>query len=286
MKVKSGRFIIIAAFFLLVFGLTSTFKEVWGENTITSPEPGSTLTTTTVTFHWSAGSAVDTYFLGVGSSLSNVNGSSSWGNIHTSSTTNTSETVNGIPIDGNTLYVWLWWKIGTSWSHYEFIYQTQTSGGGGGGGGGGGSGTGCPDAWDKILTTDRYELVMGDEAVRDNETCLVWERTPSEEIMTWFAAQAHCARKVVGGRRGWHLPTVEEMTSVFDPAYVTPALPSDHPFQLTPSWYWSSTTYYSTTSQAWEVSAYSGDAGPWDKQSLGGQDRAWCVRGGQGHDAY
>jgi len=66
---------------------------------ITSPAPGSSLTTTTATFAWSAGTNVTQYWLSVGTTL---NGSQIWGG---STGSARSQTVSSIPIDAGTIYV-------------------------------------------------------------------------------------------------------------------------------------------------------------------------------------
>ena len=92
-----------------------------------SPAPGTILTSPTVTFQWSAGIGVDQYWLGVGTSQANVDGSSSYGDIYAQSTgTSTSALVTGIPLDGNTVYVRLWYKISTTWDFNDYTYQTST----------------------------------------------------------------------------------------------------------------------------------------------------------------
>ena len=51
-------------------------------------------------------------------------------------------------------------------------------------------------------------------AVLDRETGLVWEQSPSPSPATWLFAQIICLFSVTGGREGWHLPTVQELTSL------------------------------------------------------------------------
>ncbi|GJQ59468.1 MAG: tandem-95 repeat protein [Candidatus Scalindua sp. AMX11] len=92
--------------------------------TMLNPTPGSTLTTPTVTFGWSAGTQEDLYRLHVGST-----GPGSKDIIKLNGYTQTSFTVTGIPINGGMVYVRLWYKIGTSWSFIDYVYQTQGGGG-------------------------------------------------------------------------------------------------------------------------------------------------------------
>ncbi len=119
---------------------------------------------------------------------------------------------------------------------------------------------------------------FNDEAVLDRETQLVWEREP-EGVTGWLNARFLCAGKNVGGRLGWRLATLSELTSLLDPSEFSPALTSDHPFLDV-----SNTIHYTAT-----VSVQAGEAEPWGVDVLNGQvhfgldplpNRAyWCVRG-------
>jgi hypothetical protein len=80
-----------------------------------SPPPGSTFTSSTVTFTWSAGSATS-YFLFVGSSLHGAD-------IYNSGVVTVhSKTVNNIPTDGRTIYVTLGSQVNGSWSVNYYTY--------------------------------------------------------------------------------------------------------------------------------------------------------------------
>jgi hypothetical protein len=85
-----------------------------------------------------------------------------------------------------------------------------------------------------------------------------------------------------GYRRGWRLPTIQELGSLLDPSVTTaPMLPSDNPFTVSGR-YWSASTDLgnSTGTAAVTMDFNSGNAESWYKdQSVAG---AWCVRGGLG----
>ncbi len=142
-----------------------------------------------------------------------------------------------------------------------------------------------PPTWSQTLpASERFVLVMGGAAVLDKETGLVWEQSPDTTTRTWANAIDYCYNKNVGNRKGWHLPTVEQLASLVDPTQSNPALPSGHPFSnVQPSFYWSATTYTSFTAFAWFVHFLDGVVGGVDKA---GTFNVWCVRGGQGYDAY
>jgi len=81
-----------------------------------SPPPGSTFTSSTVTFQWTAGSAT-AYSLLVGSSVHGAD-------IHNSGPmTVLSRTVNNIPTDGRTIYVTLLSRVNNSWVLNDYTYK-------------------------------------------------------------------------------------------------------------------------------------------------------------------
>lgn len=68
--------------------------------------------------------------------------------------------------------------------------------------------------WDKNLSSSSRFTVLtafNGEAVRDNETGLVWEKSPQTLTASWVNARSQCANKIVGGRKGWRLPSVTEL---------------------------------------------------------------------------
>jgi len=82
-----------------------------------SPPPGSTFSSSSVTFNWSAGSAT-AYFLFVGSSQ---NGTDIY-NSGSGQATVLSETVSNIPTDGRTIYVTLGSNVNGSWTTNSYTY--------------------------------------------------------------------------------------------------------------------------------------------------------------------
>ena len=147
--------------------------------------------------------------------------------------------------------------------------------------------------WDKKLPNDDRFTVLSDftnQAVRDNETGLVWERSPSTSQASWYDAVRACWLRQVGGRMGWHLPTIEELSTLVDPSVPAPgpAVPAGHPFQnIIASSYWSTTTDVRVQflpTQAWEVRFdIPGQVGDSGKDGL---RYYWCVRGSGNGDKY
>ncbi|MGH2524303.1 MAG: DUF1566 domain-containing protein, partial [Anaerolineales bacterium] len=141
-----------------------------------------------------------------------------------------------------------------------------------------------PPAWSQALpAAERFVLVLDDAAVLDKETGLVWEQSPNTTARAWLDAQIFCNQRVVGGRKGWRLPVVQELASLVDSTQSSPALPAGHPFTIVQlSNYWSATTFADNTSLAWVVLLDDGDVvDAFDKAS---NAFVWCVRGGQGVD--
>jgi hypothetical protein len=146
--------------------------------------------------------------------------------------------------------------------------------------------------WDKKLPGETRFVVLSDfngQAVRDNET-LVWERSPSVSAASWYDAVRACWLRQVGGRMGWHLPTIEELSTLVDPTVPAPgpALPAGHPFtNVIAATYWSTTTDVRVPflpNQAWEVRfGIPGQVGDSGKDNL---QNFWCVRGSGNGDKY
>lgn len=114
-----------------------------------------------------------------------------------------------------------------------------------------------PPTWSQILpASERFELVMGDAAVLDKETGLVWAKNANIALgyKSWQNAINYCRNLNIGGRIGWRLPTVEELSSLVDESQSNPALPDGHPFvDVQSRHYWSSTEYEGDSDNAWAV---------------------------------
>src|SRR2546422_173044 len=153
---------------------------------------------------------------------------------------------------------------------------------------GGGDLSGLPPTWDKVLSADnpvdpcsssRFKCVMGGEAVRDNETGLVWEKEPSPTLQLWPNARGFCATKTVGGRKGWRLSSIEELASLIDPSVPSPGpmLPPGHPFvNVQQDAYWAATTDANISTNAWGGDFNNGSVNAFIKTFT---LLVWCVRG-------
>jgi len=143
--------------------------------------------------------------------------------------------------------------------------------------------------WDKNLPSDSRFTVLsafGGAAVRDNNTGLVWEQTPSGGANTrmWEQAISDCINKTVGGTAGWRLPSVVELKSIQDPSLAAPFVPTTV-FTGVPSasQYWSASTHADFPAMAWYVDFGSGNASYTSKAN---GPLVWCVRGPMQESAY
>lgn len=152
-------------------------------------------------------------------------------------------------------------------------------------------------SWSKKLpSSERFVVLAGfnNEAVLDKETGLVWEKTPSTYDPlrgNFYHAVYDCLSKRVGGRMGWHLPTVQQLESLIDLTQVgqgSLALPSGHPFSNVQEDYWSMSTSPNGSDRAYVVFMTDGTPNSLGmfKSDPSVKHNYWCVRGGQTYDAY
>lgn len=139
-----------------------------------------------------------------------------------------------------------------------------------------------PPTWSRILpSAERFELVLNDEAVLDKETGLVWalDADVANATMTWENAVDYPRNVVIGGRKGWRLPTLSELSSLLDPSQTAPALPAGHPFvDIGMGWYWTSSRPATSPTAAWAVIVNTGGV---TSAGTASSLYVWPVRGGQ-----
>jgi hypothetical protein len=143
-------------------------------------------------------------------------------------------------------------------------------------------------SWDENLpSTSRFTLLpaFNNEAVRDNNTGLVWERAPGGPAANgWAQAAFFSLTKIVGGTMGWRLPSIVELRSVMDPALPAPYVPTSVFGPSVGSIFWSATTVADDPSRAWFLDfimgAMANDVKTSNIQSY------WCVRGPMNADKY
>jgi RNA polymerase sigma factor (sigma-70 family) len=111
------------------------------------------------------------------------------------------------------------------------------------------SGTGLPNP---SSYTD-----LGNGTVRDNVTCLIWQRTPAPSTYTFTQAKAYCSALTLAGG-SWHLPTRIELTSIADTSRSGPAIDTTA-FPGTPAqFFWTSSPWAVTKTplRSWILNFY------------------------------
>lgn len=146
--------------------------------------------------------------------------------------------------------------------------------------------------WDQNLPAAQRFVILAafnDQAVLDKNTGLVWEKSPDDGPEIWSLARRTCADKIVGGQKGWRLPSFVELSSLVDPTAprTGPTLAPGHPFLnvQTEPFYWSATTNEELPARVWGVHFLGADV-LHDLQKTGGPNLLWCVRGGMNADKY
>jgi len=149
-------------------------------------------------------------------------------------------------------------------------------------------------SWDDIIpnANQRFKVLteFGGLAVLDQETQLVWERSPGPGVSPRSAGFLACLRSSVGGRMGWRLPSVVELATLYDPSVTgsNPSLPPGHPFNLTTGLGFLSTTPapFLGSDQYLIMIFLPGNLGglSHDPDSNGGG--VWCVRGPMSPTGY
>jgi len=140
-----------------------------------------------------------------------------------------------------------------------------------------------PIPWSKVINEGRFKVLseFNNEAVLDNETGLVWERSPDpSKERNWLDSQIFCNDKTVGKRKGWRLPTVQELGSLMDLTQSGPALTRGHPFKkVVAHHYWSATTSAFDPGNGWYININRGGVSLVPRSF---PRYVWCVRAGEG----
>ena len=149
-----------------------------------------------------------------------------------------------------------------------------------------------PTTWSRILpandgeadgcNSSRFKCVMGGAAVLDGETGLTWARNANlyGGTTSWDNAIQYCVNFTLGNRKGWKLPTREQLASLLDFSISgSPKLPSGHPFTNVQTYYWSSNESETDMGDAWYVDFSTGGLVAWGK-GTSGEISVWPVRGG------
>ena len=142
---------------------------------------------------------------------------------------------------------------------------------------------GLTQSWAKLLpAAERFVILTAftSDAVLDKNTGLVWEKSPQMVDAKWNDARFICINKIIGGQKGWRLPSIPELTSLIDPSVAPPG----HPFvNVQSANYWSATTIAESPTAAWMVFF---NAGAVLNTTRDIKSQVWCVRGPMNAETY
>lgn len=136
--------------------------------------------------------------------------------------------------------------------------------------------------WQQAHPANHRFVILDDfnnDAVLDNDTSLIWERSPTPTSVTWNEARTTCVSRTTGGQKGWRLPAPAEMRSLVGPAVDSPIpnIPPGHPFtNIQPTSYWTVVPEANQPSYARYVDAFLGNVLSFIKVYT---YPVWCVRG-------
>jgi hypothetical protein len=95
-----------------------------GPATMSTPAANSTLTGSSTSFTWYPSASAQAYWLDLGS----TQGGNNYYQSGSLPTTTLSETVNGLPTNGSTIYATLWTEINGQWQYNQYTYTAFSSG--------------------------------------------------------------------------------------------------------------------------------------------------------------
>lgn len=135
-----------------------------------------------------------------------------------------------------------------------------------------------PNSPNSGLPNPAHYTDMGDGTVRDDVTCLLWQKqAPATTAYTWSDAKLKCTQNPLLGGVGWRLPSRIELMSIVDyarrdPTIVLAVFPST--LQSPPYWTWSPLL---GTADSYAISFHDGTVLHADQTTM---YLARCVRGG------
>ena len=153
-----------------------------------------------------------------------------------------------------------------------------------------------PPAWSQYLTpaagctSQRFTCVLSGAAVLDKETGLVWDKSPDADL-DWPGAVYACRGAIIGGRKGWRLPTFIELQTLIEPT-LSPRIPAgvfSGVLTLSTDNYWTATSWIDDPTYAWTIRFYDGNAQAKlkvDVPPAPAGRHAWCVRAPDSGDPF
>jgi len=108
----------------------------------------------------------------------------------------------------------------------------------------------------------------------------VWERSPSTATVGYFAGVIQCLNNTAGGRKGWRVPSIFELSTLIDPTVtVYPLLPGSSVQERAEAWLllleFHARLEYAEPLQ-WGTNTFDGAVNQYFLTTAG--LRVWCVR--------
>ena len=106
--------------------------------------------------------------------------------------------------------------------------------------------------------------------------------------MIWDRIKLTCSNKNVGGRKGWRVPSVAELSSLVDPSVGPgPTLSPGHPFMnIQSDRYWTATQDAAAPDGVWIVFFNNGLVADRYGKTNAAAGHVWCVRGSMHESVY
>jgi hypothetical protein len=108
--------------------------------------------------------------------------------------------------------------------------------------------------------TMSYEVCDDETTILDNNTGLMWQKTPSSEGLSWEEAETYCENLTLGGYDDWRMPSCKELFSISDFESGWPYIDTDY-FDLAvevskDEQYWASDYYAGVTVEGGSDAAF------------------------------
>ncbi|KPA10489.1 protein containing DUF1566 [Candidatus Magnetomorum sp. HK-1] len=121
-------------------------------------------------------------------------------------------------------------------------------------------------------------VINDDRTITDIASGIMWEIESSNMTQKWKTALAYCENLSLAKHEDWRLPDLKELRSIVDYSNYDPLIDKEYFSLKMPAFYWTSTSYVSTTGNAWGVYFGYGPSHRGDKSS---PYYVRAVRGGQ-----
>ena len=126
------------------------------------------------------------------------------------------------------------------------------------------------------LAADRF-VDHGNGTVTDNKTGLMWSTKDNGDLINWQNALSYCQNHKGGGYSDWRMPTLAELTSLYDPG-----VKNRNGYHITKIIDTTAATCWASDTRGYEAGRFNFTYGQvyWLRKSYSGSTRVLPVRGG------